>query len=64
MSELALGQPFVETLLTLFPIEAIVAVGNKTETALIRWGLDFVKVRHPAQGGKGDFQRGPKNFLE
>jgi uracil-DNA glycosylase len=58
ISELALGRPFVETLLTLFPIQIIVAVGNKADTALSRWGLDFVKVRHPSQGGKRDFQAG------
>jgi uracil-DNA glycosylase len=58
ISELALGQPFVESLLTLFPIQAIIAVGNKAETALARWGFNFVKVRHPSQGGKRDFQQG------
>ena len=58
-SELALGQPFVEALLTLFPIRTVIAVGNKAETALSQWGLDFlVKVRHPSQGGKRQFQAG------
>ncbi len=62
-SELALGQPFVTQLLVLFPIQTIVAVGNKAETALSRWGLDFVKVRHPSQGGKRAFQRGLAEIL-
>jgi uracil-DNA glycosylase len=64
ISELALGRPFVESLLTLFPIQTIVAVGNKSETALSRWGVDFVKVRHPSQGGKRDFQRGLASILD
>jgi uracil-DNA glycosylase len=63
ISELGLGRPFVEKLLNLFPIQTIVAVGNKAETALSRWELDFVKVRHPSQGGKRDFQRGLKAIL-
>jgi uracil-DNA glycosylase len=63
ISELAPGRPFVEKLLNLFPIQTIVAVGNKAETALNRWEFDFVKVRHPSQGGKRDFQRGLEGIL-
>lgn len=56
--ELLKGEPFVRQLQRLFPLEQIVAVGNKAESALSRWDIDFVKVRHPSQGGKADFQRG------
>lgn len=57
-SELALGKPFLSALLQLFPVPTVVAVGNKAESALTRWGISFKKVRHPSQGGKKEFVHG------
>lgn len=57
-SELAWGRPFLDHLLQLFPIQTIVAVGNKAEQALTGWRIDHSKVRHPSHGGKLAFRRG------
>ncbi|MEM7111727.1 MAG: uracil-DNA glycosylase [Chloroflexota bacterium] len=54
-AELALGRPFLLDLLTLFPIQQLVAVGNKAAESLGRWGQTAVKVRHPSHGGKRAF---------
>jgi uracil-DNA glycosylase len=57
-AELLLGQPFIERLLSLFPIEQIVAIGNQASLSLTRLGIDHEKVRHPSQGGKNLFVAG------
>lgn len=56
--ELLIGAPFLETLMTLFPIETVVAVGNFAERSLTRLGIAHTKVRHPSQGGKRKFVEG------
>lgn len=56
--ELAIGQPFIEMLLGLFPIRRIVAVGNQAAVSLSRLGIEHTKVRHPSQGGKALFVAG------
>jgi len=56
--ELLIGAPFLESLLRLFPIERVVAVGNLAERSLARLGIEHVKVRHPSQGGKRKFVEG------
>lgn len=55
-TELACGRPFLQALLSLFPIQTVVAVGNKADFALTRWGIAHQKVRHPSFGGKRPFQ--------
>lgn len=62
-SELALGKPFLSALLQLFPVQTVVAVGNKAESALTQWDISFKKVRHPAQGGKKDFVHGIQKIV-
>jgi hypothetical protein len=57
-SELTWGRPFLDQLLQLFPIQTIVAVGNKAEQALTGWGIAHSKVRHPSHGGKLNFRYG------
>ncbi|HUP47242.1 MAG TPA: uracil-DNA glycosylase [Thermoanaerobaculia bacterium] len=57
-AELALGRPFIEMLLRLFPIRQVVAVGNQAAGSLTRLGIGHEKVRHPSQGGKGAFVDG------
>jgi uracil-DNA glycosylase len=56
--ELLLGQPFIERLLSLFPIEQIVAIGNQASLSLTRLGINHEKVRHPSMGGKNEFVAG------
>lgn len=56
--ELAMGQPFIQTLLRLFPIHRVVAVGNQASRSLTILGIDHVKVRHPSMGGKNEFVGG------
>lgn len=57
-AELAIGQPFIEALLRLFPIRRVVAIGNQAAASLTKLGIDHVKVRHPSQGGKNLFVAG------
>jgi uracil-DNA glycosylase len=57
-AELAAGAPFIRTLLRLFPIEQVVAIGNQASLSLTRLGVAHVKVRHPSQGGKRLFVEG------
>src|SRR5688572_21206829 len=57
-AELLLGQPFIERLLSLFPIEQIVAIGNQSSLWLTRLGIAHEKVRHPSMGGKNEFVAG------
>lgn len=61
-AELALGEPFLRLLLHLFPITAVVAVGQKAAQSLTRWGINHTAVRHPAHGGKTAFQTGLKSL--
>jgi uracil-DNA glycosylase len=56
--ELAIGQHFIESLLRLFPIERVAAIGNAAASSLTRLGVEHVKVRHPSQGGKRKFVDG------
>ena len=56
--ELAQGQPFIERLLRLFPIERVVAIGNHASASLQRLDIAHDKVRHPSQGGKNLFVEG------
>lgn len=53
--ELLAGQPFIERVLDLFPIQRIVAIGNHADRSLEKLGIDHAKVRHPSQGGKREF---------
>ena len=57
-NELLLGQPFIERLLRLFPIERVVAIGNQANLSLTKLGIAHEKVRHPSQGGKQLFVEG------
>lgn len=56
--ELVIGQPFIASLLRLFPIERVVAIGNSASASLSRMAIDHEKVRHPSQGGKTRFVEG------
>jgi hypothetical protein len=56
IGEIRQGQPFIEAVLALYPIDTICAVGRKAQRALGELGYDFVPLRHPSQGGKTEFQ--------
>jgi uracil-DNA glycosylase len=56
--ELKIGEPFLESLIRLFPIERVIAVGNHADRSLTRLGIAHDKVRHPSQGGKRKFVEG------
>lgn len=57
-AELALGRPFIEMLLDMFPIKQIVAVGNHAASSMTKLGIAHTKVRHPSMGGKNQFVEG------
>ena len=57
-AELLLGQPFIERLMRLFPIERVVAIGNQADLSLTKLGIAHDKVRHPSQGGTQLFVEG------
>lgn len=61
--ELALGRPFFHFMLEQFPVETVVAVGNKAADALSRWDVPAHKIRHPSHGGKGQFRDGVTRIL-
>lgn len=61
--ELRIGQPFLQRLLDLFPIEKIIAVGNQAAKTLSALGIEHARVRHPSQGGKVKFVQGLRALL-
>ena len=63
-AETTLGSQFMRDVVMLFKPEVIIAVGNVAETTIIGSGLNCVKVRHPAQGGKNDFVAGMTRLLK
>lgn len=62
-SELKWGRPFLAQILSIFPIQTIIAVGNKAEQALTSWDIAHHKVRHPAHGGKLECKQGVQQIL-
>lgn len=62
--ELLIGEKFIVHMMDMFEIENIVAVGNKAEESLRKLGIDCIKVRHPAQGGKNEFVRGIEKIIK
>lgn len=55
--ELESGRPVMHCLLALFPRVKLFAIGEKSAATLATMTLAFNKLRHPAQGGAGDFRR-------
>lgn len=62
-SELRIGADFLREMIHLAQPGKIVAVGNVAESSLRGLGLECVRVRHPAQGGKNDFVRGLHDLM-
>lgn len=56
--ETRLGGEILKQIMSLWKFERIIAIGNVAYDTLTEFGIDCVKVRHPAQGGKNDFVAG------
>lgn len=56
--ELAAGLVFAERLLRRYRPALILAVGRKSAQTLREAGIDAIGLRHPANGGVGEFRRG------
>lgn len=63
MQEIISTQQFILDLIDIYQIKKIIAMGNKAESSLIKIGLDYFKVRHPAHGGKNKYRQGIMNLL-
>jgi len=61
--ELRIGQTFLRSLVTLFAIRKVVAIGNSAAYSLELLEIPHVKVRHPSQGGKPMFVQGVRREL-
>lgn len=61
--EIEIGRPFLLQMLEFFPVQTVVAVGNTADDTLSELGIEHLKVRHPAQGGKNDFVAGLSEIL-
>lgn len=62
-SETAVGSRYLHDVVDYFKPEVIVAVGNVAEETMMSVGINCLKVRHPAQGGKNDFVAGMSKIL-
>ncbi len=63
ITEAKLGTPHWQSLVELYGIEAVVAVGNIAHRSLQASGVDAPKVRHPAHGGRSGFKRGLEELI-
>lgn len=54
-AEITLGRSLIETLMDLFQIVEVIAVGNIGKSTLDVMGVPATKVRHPAHGGARQF---------
>jgi hypothetical protein len=62
--ELQIGEKSLMKIIEMFNIDQVVAMGNKAEESLSKLGISCIKVRHPAQGGKNQFEEGIKLIKE
>lgn len=63
-AELLIGEKFIYKMIQIFKIEKLVAMGNKAGESLSQLGIKHQQVRHPAQGGKKDFNKGIDLLVE
>jgi len=61
--ELKIGEGYSRGLIQLFDIKAVVAIGSRAESTLINIGINFKKVRHPANVGKIEFTNGIDDIM-
>jgi uracil-DNA glycosylase len=62
-TEVLEGRVFLQQILALYQPQQIIAVGNISAGTLANLGIEAIKVRHPAQGGKADFIAGMTQAL-
>ncbi|HLR26789.1 MAG TPA: uracil-DNA glycosylase, partial [Fodinibius sp.] len=62
--ELQQGYPSLEAFLGLFPDAQCIAVGRKCEQSLTDFGISYIPVRHPANGGAPKFRRQMKELIK
>lgn len=62
--EVVAGKIFLQKIVEMLDFRRVVAVGNVAEGSLRSLGINCVKIRHPAQGGKNDFVRGIHLLVE
>ncbi len=60
--ELLLGQKFLLTLIELFAIKKVVAIGRAAEKTLAELGIPATHIRHPSHGGATQFREGLRLF--
>jgi len=63
-SEIEMGKIYLREVMDIFAFQRIIAVGNVGHSTLRSLGIEAVKIRHPAQGGKNDFVQGIKSLYE
>lgn len=61
--ELEYGQVFLESIIDLFEIDNVIAIGKKAEASLRKLGISCKEIRHPSKGGKPEFERGIREIL-
>lgn len=61
--ELKQGYPSLKAFLSLFPDAQCIAVGRKCEQSLTNFGISYIPVRHPANGGAPKFRRQMKELV-
>jgi uracil-DNA glycosylase len=61
--ELAIGGEFLSQLVRLFPIDLVIAIGNRADDSLTRLGVPHQKVRHPSMAGKPQFVAGMARLM-
>jgi hypothetical protein len=62
--ELQQGYPSLQAFLDLFPDAKRIAVGRKCEQSLTDFGISYIPVRHPANGGAPKFRRQMRELIE
>ncbi|MFD2618607.1 uracil-DNA glycosylase [Terrilactibacillus laevilacticus] len=60
--ELMMGKEFLLDLLELFSIDQVVAIGNCAKESLDLLQIESTKIRHPSNGGKGEFREGIRHL--
>ena len=62
-SELAIGDHFITSIIKLFDIKQVIAIGRKAAQSLKISGIPAVEIRHPSHGGKRLFIDGLDRYL-
>lgn len=62
-SELEAGIPALKAFFELYPTAKVIAVGRKSEYCLDKLDLNYIPVRHPANGGAPKFRRQMKTIM-